>query len=124
MQYHVPVSDLLGPSFANSLKLAAVAFVIVVPLSILGGTIAGLRRGSVTDRVITITGLSFTAIPEFVTAIVFILIFGLWLGWLPVIGDGAGGLERRDADQVPAPAELRPRRRAVRLHRAHHACRA
>ena len=83
-QYQVPVSDLLGPSFANSLKLAAVAFVIVVPLSIIGGTFAGLRRNSLTDRVITITGVSFTAIPEFVTAIVFILVFGLWLGWLPV----------------------------------------
>ena len=33
---------------------------------------------------ITVTGVSFTAIPEFVTAIVFILVFGLWLGWLPV----------------------------------------
>ena len=83
-QYRVPVSDLLGTSFVNSLKLAAVAFVIVVPLSIIGGTVAGLRRNSLTDRVITITGVSFTAIPEFVTAIVFILVFGLWLGWLPV----------------------------------------
>jgi peptide/nickel transport system permease protein len=36
------------------------------------------------DRMITVTGLSLTAIPEFVTAIVLILIFGLWLQWLPV----------------------------------------
>ena len=36
------------------------------------------------DRLITVTGLSLTAIPEFVTAIVLILIFGLWLQWLPV----------------------------------------
>ncbi len=84
LQYKVSVSSLLGPSFTNSLKLAAVAFVILVPLSILGGAIAGLRRNSFTDRVITITGVSFTAIPEFVTAIVFILLFGLWLDWLPV----------------------------------------
>jgi peptide/nickel transport system permease protein len=83
-QYKVSVSSLLGPSFVNSLKLAAVAFVILVPLSILGGAIAGLRRNSLTDRVITVTGVSFTAIPEFVTAIAFILLFGLWLGWLPV----------------------------------------
>ncbi len=83
-QYHVPVSDLLGPSLANSLKLAAVAFVLVVPLSIIGGTLSGLRRGRPTDRVITITGLSLTAIPEFVTAIVLILIFGITLKWLPV----------------------------------------
>ena len=72
LQYHVPVSDLLGPSLVNSLKLAAVAFLLVVPLSIIGGTISGLRRGRPTDRVITIIGLSLTAIPEFVTAIVLI----------------------------------------------------
>ena len=84
LQYKVSVSSLLGPAFTNSLKLAAVAFAILVPLSILGGAIAGLRRNSLTDRVITVTGVSFTAIPEFVTAIVFILLFGLWLDWLPV----------------------------------------
>jgi peptide/nickel transport system permease protein len=84
LQYNVPVSDLLGPSLINSLKLAAVAFVLVVPLSILGGTVSGLRRARATDRVITITGLSLTAIPEFVTAIVLILIFGITLKWLPV----------------------------------------
>jgi peptide/nickel transport system permease protein len=83
-QYKVPVADLLGPALVNSLKLAAVALVLLVPLSILGGTLAGLRRGRLTDRVLTITGLSLTAIPEFVNAIVLILIFGLWLDWLPV----------------------------------------
>ena len=84
LQYQIPVSDLLGPALGNSLKLAVVAFVLVVPLSILGGTIAGLKRGGMTDRLITVGGLSLTAIPEFVTAIVLILIFGVALGWLPV----------------------------------------
>jgi peptide/nickel transport system permease protein len=80
----VPVANLLGPSLVNSLKLAALAFVLVVPLSILGGTVAALRRNKLTDRVITIAGLSLTSIPEFVTAIVLIVIFGVVLKWLPV----------------------------------------
>ena len=91
LQYQIPVSDLLGPALANSLKLAAVAFVLVVPLSILGGTIAGLKRGGITDRVITVGGLSLTAVPEFVTAIVLILIFGVTLGWLPVTATAPEG---------------------------------
>src|SRR4029077_7036610 len=66
------VQGLLGPSLVNSLKLAALAFVLVVPLSILGGVIAALRFGGVADRSITITGLSLTAVPEFVTSIVLI----------------------------------------------------
>jgi peptide/nickel transport system permease protein len=84
LQYNVPVRGLLGPSLGNSLKLAALAFVLVVPLSILGGTMAALRRNRLTDRVITIAGLSLTSIPEFVTAIVLIVIFGVVLKWLPV----------------------------------------
>jgi peptide/nickel transport system permease protein len=84
LQYNVSVGGLLGPSLVNSLKLAALAFVLVVPLSILGGVAAALRRNRLTDRMITVTGLSLTSIPEFVTAIVLIVIFGIVLGWLPV----------------------------------------
>jgi peptide/nickel transport system permease protein len=60
-----------------------VAFVIVVPISILGGVMAALRRGQLTDRIITVGGLSATVIPEFVSGIVLILVFAIWLGWLP-----------------------------------------
>lgn len=84
LEYKVPVASLLGPSLVNSLKLAAVAFVLVVPLSIVGGVFAALRRGHWLDRLITLTGLSLTAVPEFISAIVLILIFGLLLNWLPV----------------------------------------
>jgi peptide/nickel transport system permease protein len=84
LEYQVPVSSLLGPSLINSLKLAAVAFALVVPLSIVGGVFAALRRGRLPDRVITLTGLSLTAVPEFISAIVLILIFGVLLRWLPV----------------------------------------
>lgn len=91
LQYQVPVWDLLRPSLVNSLKLAAVAFVLVVPLSILGGVLAALKQGRFADRSITITGLSLTAVPEFVTAIVLIIIFGLWLKWLPVTATAPPG---------------------------------
>jgi len=84
LEYQVPVVSLLGPSLINSLKLAAVAFALVVPLSIVGGVFAALRRGRLPDRVITLTGLSLTAVPEFISAIVLILIFGVLLRWLPV----------------------------------------
>jgi peptide/nickel transport system permease protein len=84
LEYRVPVASLLGPSLVNSLKLAAVAFALVVPLSIVGGVVAALRRGRVADRVITLTGLSLTAVPEFISAIVLILLFGVLLRWLPV----------------------------------------
>lgn len=84
LQYQVPVWDLLEESLINSLKLVAVAFVLVVPVGILGGVVAALRHGRAADRAITVGGLSLTAVPEFVSAIALIVVFGLLLGWLPV----------------------------------------
>jgi peptide/nickel transport system permease protein len=90
-EYRVSVSSLLGPALLNSLKLAAVAFVLVVPLSIIGGVIAALRRGRFSDRAITLTGLSLTAVPEFVSAIILIVVFGLLLKVLPVAATAPPG---------------------------------
>jgi peptide/nickel transport system permease protein len=78
-----PVVELVGLALRNSLNLALLAFVIVVPLSIFGGVLAALRRGKLTDRFITVGGLSATVIPEFVSGIVLIVIFSVFLGWLP-----------------------------------------
>ena len=82
--YEVPVTEKLGSAIPKSLKLAAFAFLLVVPASILGGIVAALRRSRPIDRIITIGGLSAAVIPEFVWAVFFILIFGVKLKWLPV----------------------------------------
>jgi peptide/nickel transport system permease protein len=84
LSFHVPVTALLWHGLLNSAKLAAVAFVIVVPLSILGGVIAALRRGKLLDRIITVGGLSATAMPEFVTSIVLILVLSITFKVLPI----------------------------------------
>jgi len=91
LAYRAPVSQLLGDALVHSLKLAAVAFVIVVPLAVIGGVVAALRRDTAIDRVITLGGLSLTVVPEFVTGIVLILVFGLWLGLLPVSANAPPG---------------------------------
>jgi len=87
----VPAWDLLRPALVNSFKLALVAFLICVPLSILGGVIAGLRYGRLTDKSLTIAGISLAAMPEFVTGIVLILVFAIWLRWLPVTAQAEEG---------------------------------
>jgi len=86
-----PVTELLGRALANSLKLGALAFVIVVPLSLLGGIVAALKRGKLVDRLITVGGLSATVIPEFVSGIVLIVVFAVFLGWLPGIATAPPG---------------------------------
>ena len=82
--YRSPVAPFLTTALTNSAKLAAVAFLLVVPLGILGGVIAALYRGRAADRIITVAGMSATIVPEFVSGIVLILIFGVWLRWFPI----------------------------------------
>ena len=75
-----PVSSVIGDALVNSAKLALLAFIIVVPLAILGGVYAAFKEGSVRDRVISLGGLSATAVPDFVWAVLLIVIFPLGLG--------------------------------------------
>ena len=82
-QYQAPVGQFLGPAIGKSLRLAAVAFVIVVPLSIVGGVVAALNRGNAVDRVISTVGLSLSTLPEFVSGIVLIVIFAIELKVFP-----------------------------------------
>jgi peptide/nickel transport system permease protein len=102
-----PVGDILKPALVNSMKLAAYAFLIVVPIGIVGGVAAGLRAGHPTDRAITVVGLSLAVVPEFVTGLVLILVFAIWLGWLPVTAqteDGASVLTQVKYLTLPAVA--------------------
>jgi peptide/nickel transport system permease protein len=78
-----PVSEVMWPALKNSAKLAFLAFIIVVPLAIYGGVTAARHEGKARDRLISIGGLSATAIPEFVWAVTLLVIFSLSLGILP-----------------------------------------
>ncbi len=78
-----PVNKALFVRLRNSLVLAGIAFVLVMPVALLLGMIAGLREGSLRDRVLSIGGMTFSVIPEFATGIFLILIFAVWLGWVP-----------------------------------------
>jgi len=86
-----PVGGLVWDAMQNSVKLAAVAFVIVVPLAIAGGVVAALNEGGFRDRFITVSGLSATVVPEFVSGILVILVFGLWLDLLPISAQAPEG---------------------------------
>ena len=89
--YRSAVAPFVGSALFNSLKLAALAFVIVVPLGIAGGVVAALRAGRLTDRVISVTGLTLATVPEFVSGIVVIVVFGVTLKLLPVTAAAGPG---------------------------------
>ncbi len=83
LAFNQSVDSLVFPALVNSLKLAFVAFVIVVPLGILGGIAAAVKVGRFRDRAITIGGLAGTVIPEFVSGIVLIILFSITWKVLP-----------------------------------------
>jgi peptide/nickel transport system permease protein len=90
-QFRAPVSSFLFPALGRSLKLAVFAWVVVVPLSIIGGVVAALNRGRLVDRVISVTGLSLSTVPEFVSGVVLIVVFAIGLKVLPVSANAPPG---------------------------------
>ncbi len=85
LQTSRPVAVTLFPRVRNTLILAGVAFLFVMPLALFLGIIAGINEGKWIDRLISIASLGATATPEFVTGVFLILVFGIWLKWLPAV---------------------------------------
>lgn len=88
-----PVAPLVLESLRNSAALAGVALALLIPLGIGAGIIAGLKAGSLTDRAIVLSGVSLGIVPDFVSGLLLLIVFGLWLNWFPISGvapDGSG----------------------------------
>jgi peptide/nickel transport system permease protein len=98
----VPIRPVLLTRFRNSLYLAGLALLILVPTALLFGIIAGLSEGKWPDVTISIIGLITTSLPEFVTGILLIIIFSWWLKILP--GNSMPGGE--DGNPLNEPARL------------------
>lgn len=77
------VAPLVLDHLKNSLILAGFAFLITIPISIGLGVLAGLLYGKAGDRLITISGLSLVALPEFVSGVILVYVFAVVLKWLP-----------------------------------------
>jgi len=83
LRLNQPVGPLILTRMGNSAVLAGVTLLIAVPLAIGLGVYAGLRQGKVADRVIAVTTLIGTSLPEFVWGSLLIIVFSYWLKWLP-----------------------------------------
>jgi len=83
-QFQAPIGPMLTSALGRSLKLALLAFIIVVPLAIASGVFAALNVGKPADRLISVLGLSGTTVPEFVSGIILILVFAIGLKVLPL----------------------------------------
>lgn len=90
-QYQAPIGPILTSALGRSLKLAIFAFVILVPVGIIGGVVSALNVGKPIDKTISIVGQSMLTVPEFVSGIILIVVFAIALGWLPVTATAPAG---------------------------------
>jgi peptide/nickel transport system permease protein len=78
-----PALDSVLPRLGKTLMLAGIAFIVIMPLAVVLGILSALSEGRLMDRVIAISTLTATSIPEIATGIFLLVVFVGWLGWLP-----------------------------------------
>jgi oligopeptide transport system permease protein len=86
------VTELIASGLPVSAKLGVTAMVIALVVGVLLGTIAALRQNSKTDYAVMTLAMTGIAVPNFVVAPLLTLVFGVYLGLLPVAGWGDGAL--------------------------------
>lgn len=81
-----PVMDVLIARLPTTLLLMALSVLVSVTVGTLMGVAAARNAGKFPDSALSGIALVFYATPVFIVAIVLMLIFGVWLNWLPVSG--------------------------------------
>ncbi len=91
--YRVPVSDVLWPRLANTALLGGLVLALVIPLALFFGVLAGMREGAMRDRVISVSCILTTSVPEYASAPLLTVIFVFWLDLLPGTSNMVGGFQ-------------------------------
>jgi len=86
--YEMPVSTLYFQRLPNSLELALAATLISFVIGIPAGILSAVRVNSVWDHVGKTIALLGLSVPGFWLGLVMILVFSVWLEWLPTSGQG------------------------------------
>jgi oligopeptide transport system permease protein len=86
------VTELIVQGFPVSLTLGSIAIVVALLFGITAGSIAALRQNSRVDHAVMAVSMTGISIPNFVTAPLLVLIFAVYLRWLPAAGLGDGSL--------------------------------
>ncbi|WP_205826575.1 ABC transporter permease [Mesorhizobium zhangyense] len=81
-KFKTKVANKLFPALGATGILMFWVMVTMVPIALLIGILAGMREGTRTDRTLSVASIATTATPEYVSGIIFTVIFASWLGWL------------------------------------------
>ena len=83
-----PVSDLIAERLPATLELVAAAAVFALVLGVPMGVYTALNRRGFVSNLLQVVSLIGISVPTFVTGILLILVFSIWLSWLPSFGRG------------------------------------
>lgn len=83
-----PVAGMVLAVIPYTFVLTFAAIGLAVLLGVPLGVFAATHRGSLADNVLAFVSVGFIAVPSFVVAIMLLLVFSIWLDWLPVLGAG------------------------------------
>ena len=87
-RFGIPVSKLLMERLPATLELSVCAMLIATLLGVPLGVWTALHRHSVVSHIVLAASLIGVALPTFLIGIILILVFSVWLGWLPSFGRG------------------------------------
>ncbi len=79
--FRKPVSEVVSERLGHTGILMFWVMIVMVPMALGIGIMAGMREGSALDRSLSVGSIASTSAPEYVTGIVFTIIFASWLGW-------------------------------------------
>ncbi len=81
-KFRTTVAERMFPALGATGILMFWVMITMVPVSLLIGILAGMREGTRTDRTLSVASITTTATPEYVSGVIFTVVFASWLGWL------------------------------------------
>jgi peptide/nickel transport system permease protein len=94
-QTNQPVATLVFERLGKTAVLGFWVFALMIPISLACGILAGMKEGSLQDRVTSFISILTTSLPEIATAVILMSCFALWLKWLPSNSAMVGGWDWR-----------------------------
>ena len=81
-----PVLEEIAPRYLNTVALGAIALAIAVVIGMASGIVSAVRRHTVFDNAALLLSLAGVSMPTFFLGLLLMLVFSVWLGWLPLSG--------------------------------------